>query len=394
MAMLMLWTGCSLWCFTGCSPKPSQEQTTTADSSSTDSSSTEKMQAMHLTKQAFGNTQDGTAVDLYTLTNGNGMTAKITNYGCIVTSLITPDKNAKPGDVVLGFDSLAGYLKENPYFGAVVGRYGNRIAKGRFTLDGVTYKLATNNGPNHLHGGIKSFGKVVWQAEEVQSDQGPSLKLTYLSKDGEEGYPGNLTSTVVYTLTKEGELKIDYTAETDKATPINLTNHSYFNLSAGQEAEVLKHEIMIDADKYTVVDKTLIPTGELRPVKGTPFDFTSPHAIGERIAQVEGGYDHNFVLNHPAGQSALAARVYEPGSGRVMEVYTDQPGVQFYTGNFLDGSLTSKDGKKYVKHSGFCLETQHFPDSPNQPSFPSSILKPGEKFHSTTVYKFSTRATQ
>lgn len=394
LAMLALWAGCSLW-LTSCSPKPSNEQATTIDSTSTDSSATTTMQATHLTKQAFGQTPEGTAVDLYTLTNGNGLTMKVTNYGGIITSLITPDQNSTPGDVVLGFDSLAGYFQKGvPYFGALVGRYGNRIAKGRFTLDGVTYKLATNNGPNHLHGGLKGFDKVVWQAEEVSGDEGPGLKLTYRSKDGEEGYPGNLTATVVYTLTKDGAVKIDYTAETDKATPVNLTNHSYFNLSAGQEPTILKHEITINADKYTVVDDNLIPTGELKPVKGTPFDFTTAHVIGERIAQVKGGYDHNYVLNHPASQSALSVKVYDPSSGRVMEVFTDQPGVQFYTGNFLDGSLTGKDKKPYAKNAGLCLETQHFPDSPNQSTFPTTILKPGEKWHSTTLYKFSTQAAQ
>jgi len=327
---------------------------------------------------------------LYTLTNGKGMTVKITNYGGIVTSIVVPDSAGNPGDVVLGFDSLSGYLQQGvPYFGALVGRYGNRIAKGSFKLDGKEYKLATNNGPNHLHGGIKGFDKVVWQAEEVNNGQEPGLKLTYQSKDGEEGYPGNLSVTVVYTLTQNSELKIDYTATTDKATPVNLTNHSYFNLAAGKAENALQHQITINADRYTVVDASLIPTGELRPVKGTPFDFTSTHSIGERIGQVEGGYDHNFVLSAAQGSSAPVVRVSEPTSGRVMEVYTDQPGVQFYSGNFLDGSLTGKGGKKYVKHYGFCLETQHFPDSPNQPKFPSTILKPGETYHTVTTYKFS-----
>ena len=342
-------------------------------------------------KEAFGKTGDGTPVDLFTLNNGKGMTVKITNYGAIVTSIVVPDSAGQAGDVVLGFDSLSGYLKEPPYFGAIVGRYGNRIAKGRFKLDGKEYKLATNNGPNHLHGGLKGFDKVVWQAKELNTDREPSLQLTYQSKDGEEGYPGNLSVTAVYTLTGDNELKIDYTATTDKATPINLTNHSYFNLAAGKAENALQHQMMIAADRYTVVDATLIPTGELRPVKGTSFDFTTPHSIGERIEKVEGGgYDHNYVLNHAEGQFGRVARVHDPLSGRVMEVYTDQPGVQFYSGNFLDGSLTGKGGAQYVKHYGFCLETQHFPDSPNQPQFPSTLLKPGETYRTATTYKFST----
>ncbi|MBC7919465.1 MAG: galactose mutarotase [Ferruginibacter sp.] len=384
-----------------CSPKSTNEQ---AGSAQSDSAAVIKETLMNLKKEAFGTTKEGTPVDLYTLSNGNGLTVKITNYGGIVTSVVTPDKNGIPGDVVLGFDSLSGYLKENPFFGALAGRYANRIAKGRFQLDGVEYKLATNNGPNHLHGGTKGFDKQVWEAEEMGG--GAGLRLTYRSPDGEEGYPGNLTVAVVYRLTPENGLKIDYTAQTDKATPLNLTNHSYFNLSAGKATGALTHELMIDADKYTVVDATLIPTGELRPVKGTPMDFTgrqsagrqsaepdsvAPQLIGTHIAEVKGGYDHNYVLNHPEGQFSLAARAYEPVSGRVMEVYTDQPGVQFYTGNFLNGSLTGKEGFKYTKHYGFCLETQHFPDSPNQPAFPSAILKPGETYRTATEYRFSVR---
>jgi aldose 1-epimerase len=383
---LTLWTSLSLFALSACSPKSGSEQTSDTQ---TDSTNQNQPSTAPMKKEAFGQTAEGIPVDLYTLTNGKGMTVKITNYGGIVTSIVVPDSAGNPGDVVLGFDSLSGYLKEHPFFGALVGRYGNRIAKGRFKLDGKEYKLATNNGPNHLHGGIKGFDKVVWQAEEVNNGQEPGLKLTYLSKDGEEGYPGNLSVTVVYTLTQNNELKIDYTATTDKATPVNLTNHSYFNLAAGKAENALQHQITINADRYTVVDATLIPTGELRPVKGTPFDFNTPHTIGERIANVEGGYDHNFVLSAAQGSSAPVVRVSEPTSGRVMEVYTDQPGVQFYSGNFLDGSLTGKGGTKYVKHYGFCLETQHFPDSPNQPKFPSTILKPGETYHTVTTYKFS-----
>ena len=368
-------------CLTGCSSRESgadQETTAAADA------------GRQITKEPFGQTAEGTAVDLYTLSNGSGLTAKITNYGGIVTSLVTPDREGTPGDVVLGFTSLDGYLAEHPYFGALIGRYGNRIAKGKFTLDGQTYTLATNNGPNHLHGGLKGFDKVVWKAEELPGQN--ALRLTYTSPDGEEGYPGTLTAIVTYTLTDENELKIDYEATTDKATPLNLTNHSYFNLAPNKAEDALAHELTIYADRYTVVDQTLIPTGELRPVKGTPMDFTSPHPIGERITQVEGGYDHNYVLNKPAaGEMALAATAYEPTSGRFMEVYTTQPGVQFYSGNFLDGTLTGKGNVVYKKHYGFCLETQHFPDSPNQPSFPSTILRPGEKYQQSTVYKFSTR---
>jgi aldose 1-epimerase len=344
----------------------------------------------------FGKTTDGTEVQLFTLRNTSGAQATITNFGGILTSLMVPDKDGKMGDVVLGFDNVSGYqsaeyLKSGPYFGALIGRYGNRIKGGKFTLDGQTYTLAKNNGPNTLHGGKVGYDKVIWQAEPGTSADGQSLKLTYLSKDGEEGYPGNLNVTVVYTLTNDNALKIDYTATTDKATPLNLTNHAYFNLNHGAGKDILGHEVTIPADRYTVVDATLIPTGELRPVKGTPFDFTTPHAIGARIAQVPGGYDHNWVLNNAASKMHAAATVYEPVSGRTMEVTTDEPGIQFYTGNFLDGTLTGKGGTTYGKHAGFCLETQHFPDSPNQPTFPNTVLKPGETFRSTSVYKFGVR---
>ena len=346
-----------------------------------------------LQKRSFGKTRAGEAVDLFTITNTNGLEASITNFGGIVVSLKVPDRAGKIADVVLGFDTLDGYLGDNPYFGAIVGRYGNRIAKGRFTLNGKEYKLATNNGPNHLHGGIKGFNKVVWQAQSI-GDSG--LKLTYVSKDGEEGYPGTLTATVEYTLTDANELKISYLATTDKDTIVNLTNHSYFNLAGEGSSDVLGHGMVIHADRFTPVDATLIPTGDLRPVAGTPFDFRQSHTIGERINSSDeqmkfgGGYDHNFVVNGAAGTLRPAARVLEPKSGRVMEVLTTEPGVQFYSGNFLDGSNKGKGGKQYNRRYAFCLETQHFPDSPNHPKFPSTTLKPGQKYQTTTVYKFST----
>lgn len=345
-------------------------------------------------KSFFGKTADGTAVDLYTLTNKNGVEAKITNYGGIMVSLKVPDRTGIRGDVVLGFDSLSSYTANNPFFGCLVGRYGNRIAKGKFKLGGVTYKLAINNPPNHLHGGLKGFDKVVWNAEPAADGNGAGLKLTYSSKDGEEGYPGNLAATVVYTLTDSNALKIDYSAVTDKPTPCNLTNHSYFNLSAGTSSDILGTELTLFADRTTPVDKTLIPTGKLRSVEGTPFDFRRPMKIGARIDAPEeqirfgGGYDHNFVLNGEAGTLRLAAVASDSASGRVLEVFTTEPGIQFYTGNFLDGSVTGKNGTVYARRSGFCLETQHFPDSPNRPEFPSTILKPGETYRTTTIYKF------
>ncbi|WP_416139008.1 aldose epimerase family protein [Hymenobacter psoromatis] len=372
----------------------SQEAATTsapADSAATGASASATMP----TSTAFGKTADGTEIQLFTLTNAHGLKASISTLGGTLTSLLVPDKDGKMSDVILGFDNVSGYLspafkKANPYFGALIGRYGNRIAKGQFTLDGKTYHVGINNNGNSLHGGNVGFNQKVWTAKPGTSADGETLTLKYLSKDGEEGYPGNLTVTVVYTLTADNALKIDYTATTDKATPINLTNHAYFNLALGQRKDVLAHMVTIPADRYTVVDANLIPTGELRPVKGTPFDFTTPHAIGERIAQVPGGYDHNWVLNQTTGQHS-AATVFEPTTGRTLEVTTDQPGVQFYTGNFLDGTLTGKGGVVYGKHAGFCLETQHFPDSPNQPKFPSTILKPGETYHTTTSYTFGVR---
>jgi len=353
---------------------------------------TKEQRVMSIGTKPFGKTPDGQEVDLYTLTNTNGLKARITNYGAILVSLEVPDKNGKLADITLGFDTLEGYIKGHPYFGATVGRYANRIGGAKFKLNDVEYKLAANNGPNHLHGGIKGFDKVVWKAEDVTAESDRALvKLSYMSKDGEEGYPGNLACTVTYTLTKDDELKINYEAETDKTTILNLTNHSYWNLAGQGGGDILGHELMLNADKYTPVDEGLIPTGEIKSVKDSPMDFTRPMAIGSRIAQVEGGYDHNYVLKSGGGTLALCARVYEPTSGRVMEIHTVEPGVQFYTGNFLDGSITGKAGKVYKKHYGFCLETQHFPDSPNKPDFPSVVLKPGDKYTTVTVHKFSTR---
>lgn len=343
-----------------------------------------------ITERPFGSF-NGEAVTEYTMTNAAGMQVSILNYGGTVTKIITKDKEGKFGDVLLGYDSLPGYVQRgNPYFGCLVGRYGNRIAKGKFTLDGTTYTLAKNNNGQSLHGGIKGFDKVMWKAEKQPGDS--SIKLTYLSKDGEEGYPGNLTVTVVYTLTANNGLKIDYTATTDKATPVNLTNHCYFNLSAGKDSDILAHQLMLKADKYTEVDSVLIPTGKLPDVKGTPMDFTTAKAIGKDIAAVKGGYDHNWVLTRNGKDLELITTLYHPASGRYMEVYTTEPGIQFYSGNFLDGTLKhTKNGQKYVQHAGLCLETQHFPDGPNQPSFPNTILKPGETYRHTSLYKFSVK---
>jgi aldose 1-epimerase len=323
------------------------------------------------------------------------MEAKITNYGGIVVSLKVPDRKGNLEDVVLGFDSLDGYLKGHPYFGAIIGRYGNRIGKARFTLNGVEYKLAVNNGENSLHGGTRGFDKAVWSAKEVKINDGVGLELSYLSKDGEEGYPGNLSVRAVYALTNKNELKVDYFATTDKDTVLNLTNHSYFNLAGQGNGDILNHQVMIKADRFTPVDSGLIPTGELRGVKGTPFDFTQLTAIGARVNQDDEqlklgrGYDHNWVLNGNMGTLRQAVMVTEPTTGRVMEVWTTEPGVQFYIGNFLDGSLTGKGGKVYKHRYGLCFETQHFPDSPNKPGFPSSVLKKGARYQSSTIYKFS-----
>ncbi len=325
---------------------------------------------------------------LYTLTNDKGNQVKISNYGGTITSWVSPDKSGNKSSIVLGFNELQGYLNHPPYFGATVGRYGNRIANGKFTLDGKTYNLATNDGKNHLHGGLKGFDKVVWDASPLQNDQ-PSLTLNYVSKDNEEGYPGNLKVAVTFSLSNDDELTIDYTAETDKATPVNLTNHSYFNLTGDVSNTILNHVLMIDADKYTPVDSTLITTGQLLPVKGTPFDFTTPTRIGARIDQVKGGYDHNWVLNKSGNDMKKAAEVTDSISGRKLEVFTTEPGLQFYTGNFLNGTIKTSDGKAINKNAALCLETQHFPDSPNKPNFPSTIVKPGDKYHTTTKYKIS-----
>jgi aldose 1-epimerase len=348
-------------------------------------------------KESFGRTGDGQAVDIYTLKNRRGAEARVTTYGGTVVSLTMPDRAGKFDDVVLGFDDLEGYLKTTTYIGSLIGRYANRIAKGRFTLNGKEYTLATNNGENHLHGGVRGFDKVVWKARPLPARGGQALELTYVSKDGEEGYPGNLTVRVVYTLTDANELKIDYYATTDQDTVVNLTNHNYYNLAGQGNGDILGHLLTVNASRFTPTDAGAIPTGELRPVRGTPFDFTRPTAIGARINQDEEqlklgkGYDHNFVINGRAGTLRLAGRVTEPTTGRAMEVWTTEPGMQLYTGNYLDGSDIGKGGKPYRHRYGFCLETQHHPDAPNRPEFPSTVLRRGARFRSTTVYKFSAR---
>lgn len=346
-------------------------------------------------KEAFGKTPDGNPVDVYTLTNSHGLEARVINFGGILLSLRVPDRNGKLDDVVLGFDSLEPYFTNDPHFGSIIGRYANRIANGKFTLDGVEYTLPKNNGPNTLHGGVKGFDKVLWQVEPSENEKGVALVLRYTSKDGEEGFPGNLKTKVTYTLTDSDELAIEYEASTDKATPVNLTSHGYFNLAGQGTGDVLAHELQINADRFTPVDKNLIPTAELRPVKGTPLDFAKSNPIGARINDnyeqlvLAHGYDHNFVINRKRPGLELAARVHEPSTGRILEIYTTEPGVQFYSANFLDGTITGKQGRVYKQHYAFCLETQHFPDSPNHPSFPSTILRPGQTYDSRTVYKFS-----
>jgi len=356
-----------------------------------------KQETMKMQKTSFGKTPDGHEVFIYRLKNKSGMQADIMTYGATLVSLSVPDRNGVLADVVLGFDSLANYVSQNPYFGSTIGRYGNRIGKGTFELNGVRSTLAVNNGPNHLHGGLKGFDKVVWTADEKESIAEKSLALRYVSKDGEEGYPGTLNVKVTYSLTDENELRIDYEAVTDKATVINLTHHSYFNLAGAGNGDILGHELFIDANRFTPVDAGLIPTGEVKEVRGTPMDFNTPTLIGARIKDSYeqigkgGGYDHNWVLNNGTGAMALAARAFEKTSGRVMEVLTTEPGLQFYSGNFLDGTLTGKGGKKYEHRFGFCLETQHFPDSPNKPEFPTTVLNPGTAYRTSTVYRFSTR---
>lgn len=355
-------------------------------------------------KSSFGQLPDGRQVEIYRISNDNGIEMRVITYGGIIVSLRTPDSQGDMDDIVLGFDSLDGYLSDtyqqvNPYFGALIGRYGNRIGDGQFTLNGETYELATNDGDNHLHGGDQGFNQRLWQAEPFSNEQGAGVILSYTSADGEEGYPGRLETRVTYTLTDDDALRIDYHATTTQATPVNLTQHSYFNLNGEGNDSILDHRLMINAEAFTPVNENLIPTGEIRPVAGTPFDFTEPTAIGARIdadnQQLEfgRGYDHNFVLKRESPQSeelVLAARVWEPDSGRVLEVATSEPGIQFYSGNFLAGKLTGKSGQPYVHRSGFALETQHFPDSPNHSDFPSTILQPGDTYQSQTVYRFST----
>jgi len=347
-----------------------------------------------VTRQPFGVAKDGKSVELFTLRNKNGLEARITNYGGIVVALLAPDRNGTLGDVVLGYDKLDDYIADNPYFGALIGRYGNRIGNARFTLDGVEHVLAANDGPNHLHGGVKGFDKVVWEAEEVSAKDGSALHLKYVSPDGEEGYPGTLLVNVRYTLTDANELKIEYSAVSDKPTVVNLTHHSYFNLAGEGSGTILDHILTINADETTPVGPGLIPTGALKSVEGTPLDFRKPTRIGERIAaddeqlKLAGGYDHNWVLNKSTNALTLAARVEEPLSGRIMEVHTTEPALQFYSGNFLSGKNIGKKGHSYVYRSGFCLESQHYPDSPNKPEFPSTVLDPGKKYSSMTVYRF------
>jgi aldose 1-epimerase len=351
---------------------------------------------IQIEKQEWGTDASGAKVHLYSFRNSKGTEATITDYGGRIVTLKTAARDGRLSDIVLGADNLDGYFQKNPYLGALVGRFANRIANGRFTLDGHTYELPRNNGQNSLHGGIKGFDKVVWQSRQIEAEDGPGLQLTYVSRDGEEGYPGTLTTIVTYTLTEDNQLKIDYSATTDKKTILNLTNHSYFDLSGKLAGTIVQHEVTINADRFTPVNSNLIPTGQMRAVEGTPFDFRRAMPIGARIAEkydqleIGLGYDHNFVLSGSAGELRMAARVREPESGRVMEVLTTQPGVQFYTGNHLDGTVKGKGGVTYGFRHGFCFETQHFPDSPNQPTFPSTELAPGQKYHEVTVFRFST----
>ena len=346
---------------------------------------------LSVTRAPFGKTPEGIAAEIFTLKNANGIEVRVTNYGGILTSLKTPDRNGAFDDIVLGFDTLDAYLAGHPHFGSVIGRYANRIADGRFKIDGIDYKLAVNSGPNHLHGGVRGFDQYVWQAEVIGDN---SVRLSRVSPDGEEGYPGNLQVAVVYSLTNYNELIVEYQATTDLPTLVNLTQHSYFNLAGAGNGDVLGHEMTIDADRFTPVNAARIPTGQIVPVAGTPFDFRKPAPIGARIDAAHpqlthgGGYDHNYVLNREGNTLEFAARVVEPVSGRMMEVATTEPGVQFYTGNFLDGGIVGKGGKTYPRRGGFCLETQHFPDSPNKPQFPSTVLRPGETYSSRTVFKF------
>jgi aldose 1-epimerase len=350
---------------------------------------------LSMTRSPFGTLPDGQAVEAFTLTNANGMEVKAITYGGIITSLKVPDKSGALGDVVLGYDNLQGYLDKSPFFGTIVGRYGNRIGKGRFAIDGTTYKLPTNNGENHLHGGPNGFDKKVWKAEPFERADAVGVVFTHTSPDGDMGYPGTLQAKVTYTLTNDNTLRFDYEATTDKATPVNLTQHTYFNLAGS--GDILGHQLELLADRYTPVDKGLIPTGEVASVEGTPFDFRKATAIGARIGAdhpqiaIGGGYDHNMVFASKAPGLVRVAEVYEPTTGRTMAMSTTQPATQFYTGNFLDGTITGKGGTVYGKRAGFCLETQHYPDSPNKPDFPSSILKPGETYKESTAFTFGTR---
>jgi len=350
---------------------------------------------LKIEKKVFGQTPCGQNVNLYTLSNANGIKIGVMDYGASLISAVVPDNKGKFEDIAIGYDNFDSYVCNNGYFGGIVGRFGNRIANGRFKLDGTEYILNTNNNGQHLHGGIKGFNAVMWSSESFENATGVGVKFTYLSKDGEEHYPGNLNVTAVYTLTNDNELKIDYTATTDKATPINLTQHGFWNLAGAGNGDILKHEMMINADKFTPVDKFLIPSGELRDVKNTPMDFTQPTAIGTRIDNEDrqlkfgGGYDHNWVLNKTDDLLTPACRVFEPTSGRVLEVYTTEPAMQFYSGNYFDGTVTGRGGKVYNYRCAMAIEPQHFPDSPNQPKFPNTILRPGETYKSQTVYKFS-----
>ncbi len=367
-----------------CSTKPASET----------SSTTPATPSVNMKKDHFGQLHNGDPADLYTMTNANGVSVAITTYGGRVVSVKVPDKKGAFADIVLGFNSLDGYLSDNPYFGALIGRYGNRIGKAQFTLNGTVYKLAANDGPNSLHGGKIGFDKVLWTGADKTTSDTPSLELRYTSKDGEEGYPGTLASIVTYSLTPQNELKIEYKATTDRDTVLNLTNHSYWNLAGAGEGDILGHEMTIAASKFTPVDKTLIPTGELKSLDGSPFDFRTATAVGARIDKDDPqlkfgmGYDHNWVLDSTGGSITRCALVHEPNYGRTLEVSTNQPGLQFYTGNFLDGKIKGKGGKVYPRRGALCLETQHFPDSPNKPNFPSSELKPGQEYKYTTIYKF------
>jgi aldose 1-epimerase len=382
----------------GCAERPKEEVAPIGSSSKAESTQSSSVVKMGIEKEPFGKLPDGAAVDLYTLANKSGMRATITNYGAIVVSLWIPDRQGRLADVVLGFDTLDEYVRCRSYFGALIGRYGNRIAGGKFSLDGKNYALAQNDHGQHLHGGVRGFDKVLWKAVATSNGAEPSLTLQYLSKDGEEGYPGNLRASVTYTLTETNGLKIDYLAKTDRTTVVNLTNHSCFNLAGAGSGDILSQQLTINADRFTPVAEGLIPTGELHPVAGTPFDFRQPTAIGARIGgndaqlRLGRGYDHNWALNRNSGKDlTLAARVVEPTSGRVMNILSTEPGLQFYSGNFLDGSEVGKGGKSYKHRYGFCLETQHFPDSPNKPAFPSTTLRPGQEYRSTTIYQFSTK---